>query len=56
VTVPIAHGADEAEGGQSRAVFPAIALLFSFLVHTVSGGTKGIGKEEGEGNSKECRG
>ena len=56
MAVPTAHGVDEDEGGQSRAVFAVIAILFSFLVHTVSGRTKGVGKEEGEGDSEECRG
>lgn len=47
---------NESEGRQGRAVFAAIAVLFSFLVHTVSGRTKGVGKEEGEEDSEECRG
>lgn len=49
VAVPTAHGADEVEGGQSRAVFAAIALPFSFLVHIVSGGVKGIREEDSRG-------
>lgn len=49
VAVPTAHGADEVEGGQSRAVFAAIALPFSFLVHIVSGGVKGIREEDPRG-------